>query len=224
MTTEKLCNQCGDMKPVSAFSKQKSSKDGLRWQCKACDAGYMKRWRADHCAEVAVYNGRYRTEHREEAVSYGKEYREEHREELLAYFKQYNTAHRREKATWHAAHREENREKRAAYNRQWSEENREKEAAGSQRRRARKMAVTIEDFDVMEVWERDGEVCTYCGSTEDLTLDHVVPLSRGGTHALANLRVACRSCNSSKGAKELDEWIPWQTMLPCELHRKGVAR
>ena len=41
--------------------------------------------------------------------------------------------------------------------------------------------------------------CFACGSTHDLTADHIVPLARGGTNALSNLRVLCRSCNSSRG-------------------------
>jgi 5-methylcytosine-specific restriction endonuclease McrA len=41
--------------------------------------------------------------------------------------------------------------------------------------------------------------CWMCGGDAD-TVDHVKPLSKGGAHILANLRSACQSCNSSKGA------------------------
>lgn len=37
--------------------------------------------------------------------------------------------------------------------------------------------------------------------TNDLTVDHIVPLNNGGTHDITNLRVICRSSNSSKGAR-----------------------
>jgi len=40
--------------------------------------------------------------------------------------------------------------------------------------------------------------CSVCGRRDDLTLDHIVPKARGGTDAVSNLRVACRSCNSAK--------------------------
>ncbi len=40
--------------------------------------------------------------------------------------------------------------------------------------------------------------CTYCGSPNDLTIDHIVPLSQGGSNAVDNLTVACRRCNTSK--------------------------
>lgn len=50
------------------------------------------------------------------------------------------------------------------------------------------------------VLARDGWRCP-CGATTDLTIDHIWPLSRGGPDTEDNLRVLCRSCNSSKGAK-----------------------
>ena len=48
------------------------------------------------------------------------------------------------------------------------------------------------------VLERDGHACRYCGSTEDVTVDHLFPQSRGGTHEEWNLVAACRPCNSKK--------------------------
>jgi hypothetical protein len=51
------------------------------------------------------------------------------------------------------------------------------------------------------VYERDEQRCVECGSTEDLTLDHIHPWSLGGPDTVANLRVLCRPCNSSKGAR-----------------------
>ena len=51
--------------------------------------------------------------------------------------------------------------------------------------------------------ERDGYVCSHpdCKVTADLTIDHIVALSKGGTDDLANLRFLCRSHNSAKGDK-----------------------
>lgn len=42
--------------------------------------------------------------------------------------------------------------------------------------------------------------CVDCGTFTDLTLDHIKPLSKGGTNDPANLAVRCRPCNSAKGA------------------------
>lgn len=51
------------------------------------------------------------------------------------------------------------------------------------------------------VYERDEYRCVECGATEGLTLDHIYPWSLGGTDTVDNLRVLCRPCNSSKGAR-----------------------
>lgn len=64
-------------------------------------------------------------------------------------------------------------------------------------------------------WERTVRLfnrrCAYCGATGDLHMDHVVPLSRGGTHTIGNVVPACPSCNLSKHNKFLTEWRLWQT-------------
>ena len=50
---------------------------------------------------------------------------------------------------------------------------------------------------------RDGWTCQYCGSdvVADMTVDHIIPISRNGTDSDENLICACKSCNYSKGAK-----------------------
>lgn len=52
--------------------------------------------------------------------------------------------------------------------------------------------------------------CAYCGKVDELTLDHIVPLSANGEHAIFNVVPACKSCNSSKCARQLDEWYKQQ--------------
>lgn len=52
-----------------------------------------------------------------------------------------------------------------------------------------------------EVFARDPHKCQCCGSTEHLTIDHIIPLARGGSNDLDNLQILCRSCNSRKGAR-----------------------
>ena len=51
------------------------------------------------------------------------------------------------------------------------------------------------------ILERDGRYCRQCGTTEDLSIDHIIPERLGGTLDPDNLQVLCRSCNSRKGAR-----------------------
>ena len=55
------------------------------------------------------------------------------------------------------------------------------------------------------VYKRDGYACQYCGSTRDLTIDHVIPRSKGGDDTWQNLTTCCSSCNVKKGNKLLHE-------------------
>ena len=57
-----------------------------------------------------------------------------------------------------------------------------------------------------EVFIRDNYTCQYCGArTRDLTLDHVIPRSKGGPHTWENLVSACKPCNHRKGGKHVNE-------------------
>ncbi len=58
-----------------------------------------------------------------------------------------------------------------------------------------------------EILEACARRCIYCGSPGPLAIDHVVPVSKGGRDAPDNVVPACKSCNSSKGAKNVDEWL-----------------
>jgi 5-methylcytosine-specific restriction endonuclease McrA len=49
------------------------------------------------------------------------------------------------------------------------------------------------------LFARDGNVCQYCGTGTRLTIDHVIPRSRGGTSAWDNVVTACAPCNLRKG-------------------------
>lgn len=78
-------------------------------------------------------------------------------------------------------------------------------------RRVREQAATVERFDYLEVYERDGWVCGLCGQPVDRkltwpdpkspSLDHVVPLVAGGEHSRANTQLAHWLCNVRKGAR-----------------------
>ena len=62
----------------------------------------------------------------------------------------------------------------------------------------------------LAIYLRDGLACVYCGATvEDgatLSLDHLTPHSHGGTNASGNLITSCRTCNSARGDRSIEEF------------------
>ena len=55
------------------------------------------------------------------------------------------------------------------------------------------------------IYKRDNNSCQYCGSTRHLTIDHIIPKSKGGSEEWTNLVVACSKCNTKKGDKLLSQ-------------------
>lgn len=55
------------------------------------------------------------------------------------------------------------------------------------------------------VHERDFYACRYCGARQDLVIDHVIPVNKGGTNTVDNLVTACQACNLRKRDKSIEE-------------------
>lgn len=51
------------------------------------------------------------------------------------------------------------------------------------------------------VFDRDRRTCQHCGSSARLTVDHIIPVSKGGADDMDNLQTLCLSCNARKGAR-----------------------
>jgi hypothetical protein len=71
------------------------------------------------------------------------------------------------------------------------------------------------------IFARDRSTCAYCAqryAEVQLTVDHIVPASRGGAYSYMNLLAACRACNARKGARTPEEarMLPiWAPYVPC---------
>jgi 5-methylcytosine-specific restriction endonuclease McrA len=119
---------------------------------------------------------------------------------------------------WQREHPERRRESR----RRWREANREKMAAYSNQRRARLRSVLSLPYTAEQLNARMSMFafrCWMCGGPYEET-DHVKPLIAGGPDVLANLRPACKSCNSSKGG----QWpIPLQVIEENRVRKEASA-
>ncbi len=171
---------------------------------------------------------KYRESHREELRLKGREYarayRAENPEIMKAATAAYRDGHReqlREKARqrtreatraacrkWSASHQDYERLRRKKY----LEEHPELNRARARRRRALKMQAvgshTQKEID--EILQRQKNKCADCKRKftrkRPATLDHVTPISKGGSESADNLRWICKSCNSQKSAKSPEEW------------------
>ena len=193
-----VCAECGEEQPCYA-----------KGMCKRC---YNRRWRKANPEKSREQSSRFYEAHREERCEYACQYHEAHREERCEHMRQYHEAHREEQNEYCRQYYEAHREEECGRSRQWTTANPEKRRKNNRRYRARKNNVAIGSVDEAAIYEHDGYMCIYCGATEDLTLDHLIPLIKGGAHTEDNLVVACRGCNSSKGAKALEEWLETR---PC---------
>lgn len=57
------------------------------------------------------------------------------------------------------------------------------------------------------IYARDGGCCVWCGSALELTIDHLIPRSKGGSNDPSNLVTTCMGCNRKRGNRPLREWV-----------------
>lgn len=184
---------------------------------------WSRSFRQRHPDRCRAIERRWRASHRTTVLAASRRYYQEHREYFLEHARR---QYQRLKAEWacggtrpsqsptqiarRRAYYERNKERHAQYRQAWAESHRHLEAETSQRRRARKRGARVEAVDREAIVQRDGSTCYLCGNglrPSQVTLDHVVALTRGGPHSQDNLRVACRSCNSSKGTMDLATFL-----------------
>lgn len=223
MRETKVCTKCGEAKPLADFYKNSRAKDGLAHHCKPCHKSYARTKDAKAKAKA------YRAGRKEKTKAYNAEYREKNKDRIKAQastlaaqpeIKSRRAAYKRlwweankeavyqRQRTW----RQENPEKAPASSRRWAEANREAVRAIKSRRiallRGAKegvKVVTKEDLTFLLVSQEF--LCAYCKKdiSEGYTVDHIVPVVKGGKHEISNLQMTCKSCNCKKN--DLDEEV-----------------
>ena len=79
----------------------------------------------------------------------------------------------------------------------WLKEMEYKHLKGLKKKRSCYLPKKLRD----EILQKYKFKCVYCNSKKNLTIDHIKPVSKGGTDSARNLQVLCKSCNSKKGNK-----------------------
>lgn len=121
---------------------------------------------------------------------------------------------------WRAKNPDLNRERQCGYTEAWRAENpdqsREMSREDSRKLRARKRELTVEGIDYDDIWSRQGGYCYLCNGSMDrhipyldddrrvnpefASVDHLIPISKGGSHTSENLafmHMACNRCKST---------------------------
>lgn len=175
--TNRICTICKLQKPLEAFIKDKRKELGHRFQCKAC-----------HNIRAA----RYISENPEKRAETKRASYKKHKVQIAEYSKIYYL---------------NNKDVMLERGNIWAKANPEKIADKRNRRRANlanSKTYVISDAFIKRLYR---SACVACGSTKNITQDHVIPIARGGTHGEGNLQPLCLSCNSGKMDKLWVEWL-----------------
>lgn len=187
----KQCSRCLIEKPISEFGKSKRGIEGINPRCKVC------------CREIHLaWSNKNRDYVNEQSRLWAANNPEKKKQNSLNWYHR-NQKEANKKSREYAR---ANKELFAQRKRIWQKANPEKVRAQTERRRIRKLENSeylITDKELIKLYHSP---CLYCGSVKRITLDHIIPISRGGTHGIGNIAPACLSCNSSKREKTIMEW------------------
>lgn len=216
----KKCSKCGRWLVASKvnFHKDKSKKYGLRADCKECNIARYKNYRKENKEKIAKREKIYCEEHKEEKREYRKKYYKEHKEEIAEYHKKYNEEHKEERKNWYKEHKEEKREYSKKYNKKYNKTPQGQVAIFNGRNKRRQREEQQGNGITKEQWLKMMEFfdwkCAYSGKSvsgeRNRSIDHIIPITKGGAHEIWNCVPMDRSLNSSKHTKDLEEWYTQQ--------------
>jgi 5-methylcytosine-specific restriction endonuclease McrA len=235
----KNCRDCKKPTPLDQLQIKgitPSGKPHRVARCPQCaesrNKQYRVNYRAEHQDYFREYNQQYQKEHAEELKARKREYlsreqvKEHHknwkrqdrlknREKIQARMQKWLEKHPGYTKERNKLYREMKGDTLREYDRQRSKDPKRKDQLRDHkaRRRAQKLGSRIGRIRWDHIIQRDNATCYLCEkklSKKEITFDHVIPLTRGGPHTEDNLKVACRSCNSRKHNKLLEEldWYP----------------
>jgi hypothetical protein len=179
------CTKCEQEKQASAFYKNRRSPTGYRPDCKACVAQHQQGHYKDNCEDILARNREYRLAHLTEEAVRSAKWRANHQPQILATRKVYYAKNRASILARNSVH-------------------------VHRHRHARQRTQTIDSFSLDDIATRDAWVCQICFRKVNKrlkyphplsgSLDHVIPLSRGGYHTRQNVVLTHLRCNLVKNA------------------------
>lgn len=143
-----------------------------------------------------------RERHREER----RQYRARHRAEVYARNREWAKANPGKVREYHRSSRRKNPESYHATALRWRAKHPTARALFCAARRAKKAAAggTFTEAEWVAMKRLYGDCCLCCGKRRKLTIDHIVPIDKGGRHSAENIQPLCLSCNSGKCNKTID--------------------
>lgn len=211
----KQCLECGELKSLNEFYLAKRHNDRLIWyaRCKECTRKKTRAYALANPDQTRAYkrkhsNMRYRSdaEYRKQHNEYNRCYYQNNRERLLVRASEY--AQRPEVKARIKQYAEDTREQMREWRRNWRKKNRARYLLHKYRRRQLERMAEGEytDSQWRTLLSICNERCLACGSTSQLTVDHIVPLSRGGSNEITNIQPLCFRCNSGKSGRHSTDY------------------
>ena len=135
--------------------------------------------------------------------AYDKKYTEKNKEKRRATSKKWAV----ENPEKHKANLKKHRNNNPDYQLNYQRANRDKMADNASRRRAQKKGNGV--FTITKKFMRNlyNSPCLFCGASEEIEADHLIPIVKGGRHSEGNLQPLCKACNNEKRAKLWIEFL-----------------
>ncbi len=186
------------MKKWYHANKEKHLEASRKWQKAHPEEvkGYRCKWRKENHDKKLELQRKWRTANPEKAKAYCDKWREKNKEHTIEYSRRYRETHR---------------EKTRESSKQYAKNNPKKRCTNQQNYMARKKNVggSFTATDIKDLYATQGGRCYYCSVDIEAGyhIDHMFPISRGGTNGPENLALSCAPCNLSKHTKTAEEFM-----------------